>query len=95
MSISKDQVKYVAHLARLDLTDAELNTFAAQLDKIVEYIDQLKQLDVSKIDPMEHVLALSNVKRKDELKESLETKEILENAPQKEKTFFKLPKVIE
>ena len=95
MSISKEQVKYVAHLARLDLTEAELSTFAAQLDKIVEYIDQLKQLDVSKITPMGHVLSLEDVKRKDNIAVSLDSEEVLKNAPKKEGTFFKLPKVIE
>jgi len=95
MGISKDQVKYVAHLARLNLTDAELDTFVAQLDRIVEYIDQLKQLDVTNIAPMEHVLPLHNVKRKDVVAISLDSEEVLKNAPQKEGDFFKLPKVIE
>jgi len=95
MSISKEQVKYIAHLARLRLTEKELDTFAVQLEKIVEYIDQLKLLDVTNIAPMEHVLLLRNVKRPDNLAPSLDVKDVLKNAPEKKDNFFKLPKVIE
>ena len=95
MEISRDKVEYVAHLARLNLTEAELDTFVGQLDKIVEYIDQLKQIDVSETAPTEHILPLYNVKRKDTLSGSLSPEDALENAPQRDGASFKLPKVIE
>ena len=95
MDISKDTVKYVANLARIELSDSELDTFAAQLNDIVHYIDQLKEVDVSAISPTTHVLALKDVKRKDTLSPSLATEDVLKNAPHKEETFFKVPKVVE
>lgn len=95
MDISKDTVKYVAHLARIELGDNELNTFASQLNDIIHYIDQLKALDVTGIAPTTHVLPLKDVKRKDELKPSLAAEEALKNAPLKEENYFKVPKIIE
>lgn len=95
MSISKETVSYVANLARIDLAEQELEQFSRQLDDILRYIDQLKEIDISKIQPTAHVLPLKNVKRKDNQRESLKIKEVLNNAPQKEGKFFKVPKVIE
>lgn len=95
MNISKETVQYVANLARLKLTEEELGKFSVQLNGILRYIDQLKEVDISKIPPTAHVLPLKNVKREDRLCNSYEAKEILKNAPQKEGNFFKVPKVIE
>jgi aspartyl-tRNA(Asn)/glutamyl-tRNA(Gln) amidotransferase subunit C len=95
MNISKDTVKYVANLARIELSEQELEKFSLQLNDILDYINQLKELDISKVSPTAHVLPIKNVKRKDELKASFAVEEILKNAPQKEKTFFKVPKVVE
>lgn len=95
MNISKDTVKYVANLARLKLTEAELEKFSGQLNDILGYVDQLKEIDISKISPTAHVLDIKNVKRKDQLQPSSKPEEILKNAPQKEGKFFKVPKVIE
>jgi len=95
MNISKDTVKYVANLARMELSEKELEKFAGQLNDILGYIDQLKELDISNVSPTAHVLRIKNVKRKDVLKPSLDPKKALQNAPQKEGTSFKVPKVIE
>ena len=95
MNISKDTVRYVANLARINLAEQELEKFSRQLDDILRYIDQLKEIDVSKIQPTVHVLPVKNVKRRDSRRESLKIKEVLNNAPQKEGNFFKVPKVIE
>lgn len=95
MNISKDTVKYVANLARIELNDNLLDTFAAQLNDIIHYIDQLKEVDVSKITPTAHILDIKNVKRKDTLSPSLDSKEVIRNAPAKENTSFRVPKVIE
>ena len=94
MNISKDTVKYVANLARLKLTEAELEKFSQQLNDILGYVDQLKEINISNISPMAHVLDIKNVKRKDQPTSSLGLEEILKNAPQKEGKFFKVPKVI-
>lgn len=95
MNITKDTVRYVANLARIDLAEQELERFSRQLDDILHYIDQLKEIDISKIQPTVHVLPVKNVKRKDSQQESLKIKEVLSNAPQKEGNFFKVPRVIE
>ncbi|MFC1752221.1 Asp-tRNA(Asn)/Glu-tRNA(Gln) amidotransferase subunit GatC [Thermoproteota archaeon] len=95
MDISKDTVKYVANLARISLTEKELEKFSGQLNDILRYIDQLNEVDVSKIPPTAHVLPIKNVKRKDSPRPSFSAKEVLKNAPLKEDTSFKVPKVIE
>jgi len=95
MDISKDTVRYVANLARINLTDKELDKFSHQLNDILDYIDQLKEVDISKIPPTAHVLPIKNIKRKDEQKLSLNPKEVLKNAPSKEEASFKVPRVIE
>lgn len=86
----------VAHLARIDLTEDELKLFAGQLESIVEFIDKLKELDVSSIKPAAcHTPALKNVMRPDTIKDSLSKEAVLENAPKKLKGHFLVPKVIE
>jgi aspartyl-tRNA(Asn)/glutamyl-tRNA(Gln) amidotransferase subunit C len=95
MSISKETVKYVANLARISLSEQEIEKFSLQLDHILGYIDQLKELDVTKIPPTAHVLPIKNVKRQDRKQPSFKASDVLNNAPQKEGNFFKVPKVIE
>ena len=95
MNISKETVKYVANLARIELSDEELDKFSLQLSDILRYIEQLNEVDISSIAPTTHVLPIKNVKRKDQLKPSFKTEEILKNTPQKENSFFRVPKVIE
>lgn len=95
MDISKETVRYVANLARIELSEEELEKFSLQLNDILRYIDQLKEIDISKITPTAHVLEIKNVKRKDEPRPSLKTEEVLRNTPEKEGKFFKVPKVIE
>lgn len=95
MPISKSEVKYTADLARIKLNDEELEILAVQLQKIVDFIDKLKALDISEIEPTSHVLPIHNVFRQDELTPSLKTEDTLKNAPSKEGNFFKVPKVID
>ncbi|MBL7131768.1 MAG: Asp-tRNA(Asn)/Glu-tRNA(Gln) amidotransferase subunit GatC [Candidatus Omnitrophica bacterium] len=95
MNISKETVEYVANLARMKLTEQEIEKFSVQLNDILCYIDQLNEIDISKIPSTAHVLPIKNVKREDRLRSSLEAKDVLSNAPQKEGMFFKVPKVIE
>lgn len=93
--IAKNDLKYVAHLARLHLSEKEIVHFTAQLEGILKYINKLKQVDITNIEPTSHVFPQKNIYRQDELKPSLPTKEVLKNAPSKERDFFKVPKVIE
>lgn len=95
MSIKKEDVKHVAKLARLKLSDKEIDYFASQLGKIVDYIDQLKEVDTSNVDPTSHVLFIQNVFRKDTVKPSLKTENVLKNTPVKEEGLFKVPRIIE
>lgn len=94
MSISKEQVKYTANLARIKIKDEELSALSLQLEKIVDFIDKLKSVDVSKVSPTSHVLTLKNVYRNDTPTASLKTEDTLKSAPAKEGNFFKVPKVI-
>ena len=95
MAISKEEVKKVGHLARIDLSNEELELFSKQLEDILGFIDQLKQADISKIEPMAHILNIQNVWRGDVSRPPLEKEQVLKNAPQKAKGHFQVPKVIE
>lgn len=95
MAITKKDVTYIAALSRLGLSEAEIEHFGGQLESILEYIDQLKKLDVSDVPPTAHVLDIKNVYRPDEPGPCLNAEEILKVAPSAQGKFFKVPKVIE
>lgn len=95
MAIDKDTVKYVAHLARIRLSDEELDLLSGQLGDIVSFIDKLKELDVSGVKPTSHILPINNVFRQDNPAQSLPHEEALNNAPKVKGNFFVVPKVIE
>ena len=93
--IAKKDVKYVADLARIHLTDEELEELSKQIEDILCYISKLNQLDVSSVEPMSHVLHLKNVFREDKFKPSLPVSEVINISEFKENNFFKVPRVIE
>lgn len=95
MSVSKDDVRYVANLARLRLTDDEIDQFQTDLNKILEYMDQLNQVDTSKVEPLEHVLELPAVYRPDVAKAPLSHEDALKNAPDADSDHFRVPRVID
>lgn len=95
MAINKDTVKYVANLARIGLSEKELEHFTGQLDRILEYVQKLKTLDVDGLEPTSHVLDMKNVYREDKVKPSLTADEAVRNAPVKENNLFKVKKIIE
>lgn len=94
MAIDKEKVKYVAKLARIKLAEEKLDAFTSQLDKILNFMETLNQLDTKNTQPASHVLGLKNVFRKDVNKPSLPSEEALKNAPEKENNYFKVPKII-
>ena len=94
MSLSKEQLKYVAKLSRITLDEDSLESFTTQLDKILAYMEKLNQLDTSDTPPTSHALEIKNVFRDDILKQSLSNEEALQNAPEKENGHFKVPKII-
>ncbi|MFC1548422.1 Asp-tRNA(Asn)/Glu-tRNA(Gln) amidotransferase subunit GatC [Candidatus Omnitrophota bacterium] len=94
-TITEDVVRYVAKLSRLELGKEEGNNFQGQLSAILDYIEQLNEVDTEDTLPTTHALSsLKNVFREDEPKESLSPEEFLDNAPAKYKNFFKVPKII-
>ena len=95
MKITKEQVEYVANLAKLDISEEEKEIFTKQLDNILSYMDKLNQLDTRDIDPTSHVLPIKNIFREDEVKPSLPLEEALANAPDRKDGFFRVPRVIE
>ena len=95
MAIDKGTVKYVAHLARIRLNAEELDLLSRQLEDIVNFIDKLRELDVTKVKPTSHILPVKNVFREDKSVRSLNAKESLSNAPMQKDNFFIVPKAIE
>jgi len=95
MSLSADQVRWVAHLARLELSDDELAMMTPQLSAIVEYVDQLKQVNTDDVEPLAHPLPIQNVFREDEPAASLPVNEALANAPARQGDFYRVPAVLE
>ena len=96
MAISKEEVRYVANLARIKMKENELEKFTLQLDKILEYVNKLNQLDTENVPPTSHIINLKNIMRKDEISgESLSNDEATQMAPDKENEFFRVPKIIE
>ena len=92
--INKEEVQKVANLARLELEEHEINNHAEQLEKILEYIKQLEEIDTDGVPSTTRAIEVINVLRKDEKKNSDCTDELLELAPSREDKFFKVPKII-
>jgi len=93
--IDEAQVRKVAKLSRLDLTDAEVDEFTDQLSAILDYVEKMNELDTDGIEPLAHCLPVSNIFREDCVRESLGTEKTLANAPQRDGDFFKVPKILE
>ena len=92
--ITKDEVKKVANLARLELNENEINSHAQQLEKILEYIKQLEKIDTKDVSCTTRAIEVLNVFRKDENKNYDCKEELLELSPSRENDYFKVPKII-
>lgn len=95
MASTELDVKYVAHLARLALTPDEEKKLGAQLGNILGYIEKLRELDVSNVEPTAHAVPMVNVTRVDEIRTSLAHEDALRNAPKQSGGLFVVPKVVE
>ena len=95
MKITREEVEYTAHLARLALSPEEALEFTGQLDRILGYFEKLGELDVSGVKPTRHAIEVVNAFRGDEVKTSYDAETALANAPEAEASFFKVPKIIE
>jgi aspartyl-tRNA(Asn)/glutamyl-tRNA(Gln) amidotransferase subunit C len=91
VAISNEEVLHVARLARLALTDEEVERLGAQLNAILEAVGKVSELDLEGVEPTAHPLDLVNVWAEDEPRESLPVEEALANAPEREEGFFKVP----
>ena len=95
MSLSADDVRWVAHLARLDLSDAELQTMKRQLSAILDYVNQLQQINTDGVEPLAHPLPIHNIFREDEPAPSLPVAAALANAPNRQSDFYSVPAVLD
>ena len=93
--IDIEQVRQVAKLSRLDLSEEEISQFSGQLSAILEYVEKINQLDTGSAEPLAHCLPISNCLRADEIKPSLGTEKTLSVAPDKDEHFFIVPKILE
>ena len=94
MSLSRQEVERVSLLARLRLSEAELDTMTVQLGQVVDYVAQLSELDTENVQPMAHAVEISNVFRADELQPSLDRADALANAPHHDDQFYLVPAVL-
>ncbi len=95
MSAANFDVRYVAHLARIELTPAEEQKLGAQLSHILGYMEKLKELDVSSVEPTAHAIPMVNVTRPDAARPGLSNEEALCNAPAKAVGLFIVPKIVD
>ena len=94
-TLDEATVRHVAHLARLWITDEEVARYAAQLSTILAYVEQLNELDTSGVEPTAHALPVANVFREDEVRPPLDAAQALDNAPDRQDDFFRVPKVLD
>ena len=92
--ITKDEVKKVAHLARLELNENEINNHAKQLEKILDYIKQLEKIDTDNVPCTTRAIEVVNVFRKDDNKDYDFPEELLDLGPSREDKYFKVPKIL-
>lgn len=93
--ISTDQVKHVANLARLAITEEETEKFTNQLDAIISFAEQLNEINTDGVEPTSHVLDMKNVMREDIPQEGLPQSEVLKNAPEHQDGQVKVPSIME
>jgi aspartyl-tRNA(Asn)/glutamyl-tRNA(Gln) amidotransferase subunit C len=92
--IQPDEVRTIAALARLRLSEAEIERMTHELDAILEYIDTVKNLDTGNTEPMTHAVPFDCPLRPDEPKPSLSVEEALQNAPRRHDAFFEVPRIV-
>ena len=93
--ISREDVQHVARLARLELSEVELERMRVEMSNILAYMDKLRSLDTRGVEPTSHAVPLRNVMREDEPRPSLPRDEMLANAPDRAGDFFRVPRIIE
>ena len=92
--ITADDVRKVAHLARLDLPEDKITTYTGQLERILDYVDQLQGVDTDGVPPTTRAVEVVNVTREDQVVATEVRKELLDQAPLREGDFFRVPKIL-
>jgi aspartyl-tRNA(Asn)/glutamyl-tRNA(Gln) amidotransferase subunit C len=95
MKLSKQEVEHVAKLARLEMTEAEKQSFSRELSRILTYIEQLQSWDTTGVEPTATVLDQANVFREDQVRPSLPVEKALSNVSEAEDGYFRVPKILE
>lgn len=95
MIIKKENVNKIAHLARLEFDDKGCEDMAKDMNKILEWMDKLNELDTKDVQPLTHMSAELNVLREDAVKNTLSHADALKNAPKKDSDYFRVPKVLD
>lgn len=93
--INKDEVKYIADLASLKLSEEEVDKFSKQLSDILDYVEKLDELDTEGIVPTAYTIPVKNILREDKVEESLNLEKVLQNAPEKINNQFRVPKIMD
>ena len=94
MSVTKNDVKKIAELARLEFSETEIENYTTEMNKILGYVEKLSELDTKDVEPLSHPIENSNIFREDSIKVSTDRVKALSNAPDKTSEHFKVPKVI-
>lgn len=92
--ITKEDVEHIAWLAHIELTEEEKEIFVEQFNRILEFFRKIDEVNTENVPPTYHVIDITNVFRDDEVKESLPKEEALKNAPRREDSFFKSPRIV-
>lgn len=95
MGVTLEEVKHIANLAKLNFNEDQITKLQKDLNKVLDYIDKLNELDLSDVEPLENINETENIFKRDEETKWLSTEEALRNAPQRTSNFFKVPKVID
>jgi len=95
MKINRDEIKKIALLSRLDISEENMGSVEKALNDVLSYVTELEELDLDGVQPMAHAVPLQNVFREDEVKPSLDHDLALQNAPEEENGYFKVPRVIQ
>lgn len=93
--ISKEEVKHVANLARLAITEDETEMFTNQLDAIITFAEQLNELDTTGVEPTTHVLEMKNILREDKAEKGLPVEDVVKNAPDHKDGYIRVPSILE
>ena len=94
-SLDETAVRHVAQLARLSITDEEVTRYAAQLSRVLDYFERLRELDTTGVEPTALPLPVSNVFREDVVRPSLDPERALDDAPDRQGAFFRVPRVLD